>query len=184
MEDQRASKGGPRPEQAVGPARLCVQILGCVAEARSSLSRLLEGERAIELSLLWKETGSDSRSESPVTETPGPYLRRVPVRRSSCSILYLKTERIDWIESANQYVRLHEGERSYLMRESMRRLEARLDPASFARIHRSAIVNLEQVRELRTTSASERWAVLGDGRRLRVSPGCWPRLQEALVWVS
>ena len=63
---------------------------------------------------------------------------------------FLKVEDIDWIEAEAKYVRLHEGKRSHLLRESMIQLEARLDPVLFVRIHRSTIVNIDRIREIQT----------------------------------
>lgn len=71
---------------------------------------------------------------------------------------------IDWISADDYYARLHVGAKSYLLRESLSSLEARLDPRCFARVHRGAIVQLARVRELRTDEA-----VLRDGSRIPVS---------------
>jgi DNA-binding LytR/AlgR family response regulator len=68
-------------------------------------------------------------------------------------LFFFGSEEIDWIELADYYVELHVGARTYLYRESMAALEARLDPARFVRIHRTAIVNR---RVLRSGSRSGR----------------------------
>lgn len=78
---------------------------------------------------------------------------------------------IDWVEAEDYHVCLHVGPERHRMRESLSALESRLDPAQFVRIHRSAIVRLDRVRELRldATAASEASVVLRDGTRLPVS---------------
>ena len=89
--------------------------------------------------------------------------------RSAGRVIFLKAGEIDWIEAADYYARLHAGERSYLLRESMNDLEASFDPDTFVRIHRSTIVNLDRVKELRTLAGTELVVILADGTQLRMS---------------
>jgi two-component system LytT family response regulator len=89
--------------------------------------------------------------------------------RTAGRIVFLKAEEVDWIEAADYYARLHAGANSYLIRESMNDLEASLDPAAFVRIHRSTIVNLDRVREMRPLFRGELVVVLSDGTQLRMS---------------
>jgi two-component system, LytTR family, response regulator len=92
-------------------------------------------------------------------------------------IQLLPCAEIDWAEGASYYTVLHSGSGTHLVREPLRDIEARLDPARFARVHRSAIVQLDRVRELRP---AERALVLRDGTRVQASRARWPRLLEAL----
>ena len=78
---------------------------------------------------------------------------------------------IDWIEAADYCVRVHAGGRFHLLRESMRELEARLDPRQFFRIHRSAIVNVSRIRELQPYFHGEFVLVMHDGARLKLGRG-------------
>ena len=71
------------------------------------------------------------------------------VVRSKSRILVLKTNTIEWAEAQGDYAKLHVGKDSHMLRETMRMMMKRLDPVRFARIHRSSIVNLDCVRELR-----------------------------------
>jgi len=91
--------------------------------------------------------------------------------RSAGRVVFLKADEIDWIEAADYYARLHAGASSYLIRESMNELEAMLDPEAFVRIHRSTIVNLDRVREMRPLFRGELVVVLEDGTQLRMSRG-------------
>jgi two-component system LytT family response regulator len=75
---------------------------------------------------------------------------------------------IDWVEADDYYARLHVGRAQYLLRESLSRLARRLDPAAFTRIHRSAIVRIDSVREIQG-SRGRTVVVLRDGTRIRVS---------------
>jgi DNA-binding LytR/AlgR family response regulator len=72
---------------------------------------------------------------------------------------------LDWIEAERDYVRLHVGERSYLVRDSIRSLVERLDPASFVRIHRSALVQRDRVSQLTPRAGGGLIAVLTTGAR-------------------
>lgn len=81
----------------------------------------------------------------------------------------IPVEDIDWIEGAGDYACLHVAGSAHLSAERLKDLEARLDPARFARVHRSSIVNLSRVRELKHRSHGDYEAVLRDGTVVRVS---------------
>jgi two-component system LytT family response regulator len=74
---------------------------------------------------------------------------------------------IDWISADDYYVQVHVGSQSYLLRESLNSLETRLDPARFMRVHRSAIVQIDCVRAVHTTSRGDE-VLLRDGSRVPV----------------
>jgi len=107
------------------------------------------------------------------------YLQRLLIK-SSGRAFFLKTEEIDWIEADGKYVRLHAGRESYLLREGVGAIEARLDPHRFLRIHRSTIVNIDRIRELQPWFHHEYRVVLRDGTELMLSRGCRKRLAELL----
>ena len=77
-------------------------------------------------------------------------------------------------------MKFHAGGRAHLLRETMARLESRLDPRRFIRIHRSTIVNVDRVRKMSPSFAGEYAVVLNDGTKLRLSRGYQDRLQEIL----
>jgi two-component system, LytTR family, response regulator len=81
----------------------------------------------------------------------------------------LSVREIDWIESADNYARLWTGERSYLLRESLRVLEARVRPRGFERAHRRALIRVDGVRELAWTKSGDLVAVLQSGARVPIS---------------
>jgi two-component system, LytTR family, response regulator len=89
--------------------------------------------------------------------------------RTGGRVLFLRAEDIDWIEAADYYVKVHVAGRVHMLRETMASLEGRLDPTTFFRVHRSAIVNLERVQELQPFSKREHVLVLRDGTRLRLT---------------
>jgi two-component system LytT family response regulator len=81
----------------------------------------------------------------------------------------LPLREIDWIEAADNYARLWMGGRSYLLRQSLAQLHARVAPHGFARAHRQALVRLDGVRELRVTPAGDLVADLACGAAIPVS---------------
>jgi two-component system LytT family response regulator len=104
---------------------------------------------------------------------------RIGVRRGARTIL-LDVADVDWVEAAGDYARLHAGAEAYLVGSRMHELEAQLDAASFFRIHRSAIVNLAKVAELRREPDGGGVVLLRDGVRLRVARTRWEDLERAL----
>jgi two-component system LytT family response regulator len=112
-------------------------------------------------------------------KSPPSYLERLVVK-SSGRLFFLRTDEIDWIESSGNYVCLHVAGESHLLRETMAGLEARLDPARFIRIHRTAIVQIDRIKELHPLFHGEYEVVLRDGVRLTLSRGFRDRLEGLL----
>jgi two-component system LytT family response regulator len=101
-------------------------------------------------------------------QPPARPLERILVRRGEEATL-LRTTEILWIEAAGNYSRLHTAGDSYLIRGTLNGLETRLDPARFVRIHRSHIVNLDQLRSLHPWSHGDWLVHLHDGTELMLS---------------
>lgn len=91
------------------------------------------------------------------------------VVRSERRLLFLTQDEIDWVEAAGNYVRLHVNGEAHVLRQSMKNMEARLDDGRFVRIHRSAIVNVDRIRELQPWLHGEYVVILRDGTRLSAS---------------
>jgi two-component system LytT family response regulator len=102
------------------------------------------------------------------------------VIKSGGRIFFLNVEEIDWIEAADNYVRVHAGRDSHLLRETMNSLENRLNPEHFLRIHRSRIINIRQIKELQPLFRGEYDITLRDGTRLESGRGYRDRLQKLL----
>lgn len=92
--------------------------------------------------------------------------------------LFLRVAEVDWIEASRNNVILHVGKASHPFRGSMRDVEAKLNPRRFLRIHRSTIVNIERVRELRSWFGGEQIVVLRDGTELTASASYARELKE------
>ena len=92
----------------------------------------------------------------------------------------LTVAEIDWFEAQGNYVRIHAAGDTYLIRERMTALVDRLDPRRFARIHRTAIVNLSYIKEMRPWSNSAFTVILRDGTELRLSRRYRSRLASTI----
>lgn len=107
-------------------------------------------------------------------------LERIPVK-SHGRISFIHVDEIEWIEAADQYVLIHLKRESHLIRESMNQMETKLPAKVFIRIHRSTMVNLQKIGELRSNKQGETNVVLLDGTSLKVSRNRRMPLQEALL---
>ena len=93
---------------------------------------------------------------------------RLPIKVDG-KVLFLKIDEIDWIEAADNYVHVHVGKDSHMIRETMSAIETKLSPKKFLRISRSAIVNIERVKELQPMFHGEYTVILHNGTRLTLS---------------
>jgi two-component system LytT family response regulator len=96
---------------------------------------------------------------------PRRFLRRLLVQKNGREI-FLPVERLDWAASGRNYVHLHAGAETYIVRGTLENLAQQLDPEQFVRINRSELVNLDRVKEMQPWFHGERRIVLKDGREL------------------
>ena len=112
----------------------------------------------------------DRRRSRPANDALEEFLNSARlVVKTGDTTLVIPTHEIDWCSAEDNYVRIHAGPARHLLRMTMRRLEELLPPRMFARIHRSAIVNLERVRECAPLGGGEYRLTLVNGVRLVVS---------------
>lgn len=102
------------------------------------------------------------------------------VARRGTRHYFVRVTDIDWIEAVGNYVRLQTRESSHLIRETMRGLEAKLDPAQFVRMHRSAIVAVDRIDGIQARDAGEYLVTLRDGTRLVSSRAYSDRIRALL----
>jgi two-component system, LytTR family, response regulator len=95
-------------------------------------------------------------------------------------VVFIKVSSIDWIAAAGNYVRLHCGNESPLLRESLQNIVHELDPAVFLRVHRSAIVNIERVRKLVPAADGSLSIILHNAVAIPLGPTYRASLEEAL----
>lgn len=100
--------------------------------------------------------------------SPSRYVKRLAVR-STGKTQFVEVGEVEWIQAAENYVQLHIGTTRHLLHVAMNTLEASLDPKLFLRIHRSMIVNIESIKELRPAAHGEYVIVLSSGIRLQSS---------------
>ena len=130
------------------------------------------------------EAGADILTLHPIPAgVPAPMRERVTrlAIRETGRTYFVPVSAIDWIEGADYYVKLHVSGRVHLLREPLRSLSQRLDPACFARVHRSAIVNLARIREIRMSARGDHTLVLEDATRLRLTRA---RRREVESWIE
>lgn len=136
--------------------------------ARDTLRRRANGDFDRRLGELLSQLGEGKR-----------YLSRVIVKGDGSSVL-LHIKEVDYMEAAGNYVRLFVGRDRYLLRETMNALETALDPEQFVRIHRSTIVNLDQVKGFEPYFHGDYVVRLRDGRALTMSRTFRERVEERL----
>jgi two-component system LytT family response regulator len=107
------------------------------------------------------------------------HLERIVIK-SNGRIFFLKSEESDWIEAEGNYVRIHTGKESYLIRETITSLESQLNPKRFLRIHRSTIVNIDRIKELQPWFHGDYRILLKDGTQLTMSRSYREKLHELL----
>jgi two-component system LytT family response regulator len=148
----------------VEPERLKAALVRVKERIASHLALLTHEQLKSVLSSL--ENNGDTRKEYP---------RRLLVP-NGIKDSFVSVNDIDWIEAADYYSCLHVGTKSFLLREPIKQLANTLDPKRFVRVHRSVIVNLDQVREVCREGQSEGSVVLMNGQRLRMSKAGWQSL--------
>ena len=148
----------------VEPERLRA-TLATVKERLASRAALMTQEQ-LKRVLQSLETGAIPRKDYP---------QRLLVHNGTKDC-FVNVNDIEWIEAADYYSRLRVGSKSFMLREPIKRLASTLDPRRFVRIHRSVIVNIEQVREIRREGVSEGSVVLSNGQRLKMSKAGWRSL--------
>lgn len=101
-----------------------------------------------------------------VIANPRRYLSRLAIRSGERTI-FLATNDVEWIEAAQNYVRVHAGVATHMLHVPMNTIEMSLDPKCFVRIHRSYIVNLQHIRQWWTLTHGQYVAELASGERLQ-----------------
>jgi two-component system LytT family response regulator len=109
-----------------------------------------------------------------------PYLDKIMVKRSG-KIVVLHVDEIQWVEAMGDYVNLHTAEGIYTVLQSMKHLEARLNPTRFIRVHRSSIVNLEAIKEIIPWTKGRFKVNLKDGQEIILSRSGASRLKKFML---
>jgi len=138
-------------------------------------------ERA-KIQIRQKENGDLTRGVRQLlqeTRSKTRYLDRLVVKTGG-RVMFIRAEEIDWIEAEGNYVRLHIGKESNLLRESISSLANKLNPHKFLRIHRSTVVNVDRIKELQTWFHGEYQVLLHNGTQLLLTRSYRENLKELL----
>ncbi len=146
-------------------------------------TRLQETLRRVRLQLARLRLGAVNEQVAGSTYMPntGPCFRNRIAIRTSGHIAIVRTEDIDWIEAADNYVCVHCGSETHLLRETMNTIEVRLPRSQFQRVHRSTIVNMERIKELQPWFRGDYRILLRDGTVLTLSRTYREQLEAELL---
>ena len=147
----------------------CERLAKAVKRAKSRLAQTT------------RDDDLDSRFRAMLEDikTGSKYLKRLTIKLTGRTIL-LPADEIDWIETHGNYLKVHAGPESHLIRGTMQSLETKLNPEQFVRVHRSVIVNVEKIKEIYPRSNGDQDLVLQNGRQLMLSRNYRDRFFELL----
>jgi two-component system LytT family response regulator len=121
-------------------------------------------------------------ASAPSPSTP-PTINRLTVKADG-RVRFIDVNSVDWFEARGNYVRLHVGTTTHMVRETISANEAALNPSQFARIHRGTIVNIDRIRELQPWFAGDYLMILKDGTQLKLTRTYRDQLQTRLHVIS
>jgi two-component system LytT family response regulator len=145
-----------------------------IHRAREALKNKAAANRESKLIEMLASLSDDDRDRikeliaEPVWSDKERYSGRLSFKDGS-KVVVLGADEIEWIDAAGDYMCIHAGGKTHIIRETMKALQTRLDPVRFQRIHRSAIVNIDRVKELHPHSNGEYFLVLDNGAELKLS---------------
>lgn len=147
------------------------RLADTLARVRERLAEKNSSEEIARLKEVLSEVAPDAAEEiASESETPAAsrYEKLINVKDRG-QIFRVDVETIERIDAAGDYMCIYTGDNTLILRETMKDLEKRLDPRTFQRVHRSTIVNLDQVRQVKPHTNGECFLVLGSGAQVKVS---------------
>ena len=138
------------------------------------------GWTALDLQLTTSKMRSGDMGIQSLAAGFGPYMKNRLLLRSGGRVIFIEPHTVDWIEASDNYVVFHAGSESHTVRMTMKVLETLLDPELFVRIHRSLIVNIERVRELRPLPHGDYTVILQNATKLTLTRSYRDRVQKLL----
>ena len=145
------------------------KLADTIDRVRSRIAEKKSAEEAEKLKDVLAEVAPEAMEQMPADEeTAGRYEKLINVKDRG-QIFRVDVDTIEHIEAAGDYMCIYTGDNSLILRETMKDLERRLDPRVFQRVHRSTIVNLDQVRQVRPHTNGECFLVLDSGAEVKVS---------------
>ena len=145
----------------------------CLARIRQEIKKTRIAHRSHQLSALLNEEALDdvpqsNKNKASLSTTTKENNERFIVR-SQGHVHFLRPDDISWVEADGDYINIHTRQRVHLVRETMKKIETRLEKYGFQRIHRSVIVKLQLIRELITSDNGDYSVVIEDGTKLKLS---------------
>ena len=145
------------------------KLADTIERVRQRLSEKKSSEEAEKLKNVLAEVAPDAAENiAAEDESGGRYEKLINVKDRG-QIFRVEVDTIEHIEAAGDYMCIYTGDNSLILRETMKDLERRLDPRTFQRVHRSTIVNLDQVRQVKPHTNGECFLVLDSGAEVKVS---------------
>jgi two-component system LytT family response regulator len=146
------------------------KLADTIERVRIRLAEKRSAEEADKLLNVLSEVAPDAAEEFATTdtETTDRFEKLINIKDRG-QIFRVEVDTIEHIEAAGDYMCIYTGDNSLILRETMKDLERRLDPRKFQRVHRSTIVNLDQVRQVKPHTNGECFLVLDSGAEVKVS---------------
>jgi two-component system LytT family response regulator len=145
------------------------KLADTIDRVRSRMTEKRSAEEAEKLKDVLAEVAPEAMEQIPTEEqAAGRYEKLINVKDRG-QIFRVDVDTIEHIEAAGDYMCIYTGDNSLILRETMKDLERRLDPRVFQRVHRSTIVNLDQVRQVKPHTNGECFLVLDSGAEVKVS---------------
>lgn len=144
------------------------RLAATLQRVRERLAERRASDETGRLRNLLKTVAPQAVSNTQEDVGPGRYEKLLNVKDRG-QIFRVDVESIERIDAAGDYMCIHTGGQTLILRETMKDLERRLDPRRFRRIHRSTIVNLDQVRQVRPHTNGECYLILSSGAQVKVS---------------
>ena len=161
------------------------RLAEAVARAREQLelaSNDLSKEKLMQM--IMSLTGESAATVEALAQADAPAASRWPEKitvKDGADIQFIRVPEIEWVDAAGDYMCIHAGGKTHIMRITMKQLEAMLNPAVFLRVHRSTIVNSRLITGAQTLSNGEFLLNLEGGTQLKVSRSYRDRIREFLV---
>lgn len=161
------------------------RFFDAIARAKQALRHAAGDDLRTRLTALLKAVVLQDRFEATLVQAgvgstvTQPFTSRIAVKDAG-RVFLIRTDEIDWVEAADYCAKLHVRDRVHIIRESLKSLAARLDPTRFFRVSRSAIVNLDRIREIQHYSRGSHVVILKDGTQVILSRSCRETLERML----
>ncbi|MEO0061930.1 MAG: Transcriptional regulatory protein YehT [Pseudomonadota bacterium] len=145
------------------------KLADTLERVRVRLSEKRSAEEAEKLKDVLAEVAPDAMADMPAEDDAASRYEKMINIKDRGQIFRVDIDSIEYVEAAGDYMCIYTGDNSLILRETMKDLERRLDPRLFQRVHRSTIVNLDQVRQVKPHTNGECFLVLASGAEVKVS---------------